>query len=148
MQHSVHPYVPQQIFTFGMYNICPGQAQSGGQTVLKSTIFSKNSICQNTLQNSVNVGCDQHFSAKASSKISAKLDCLCEQWLKNAIKKKQKNSILTIAYSRQIQTRNPPAVHYKAQYFQSWYNGTSHCLEMSYYVNFLGGLGSNEFHIK
>ena len=24
----------------------------------------------------------------------------------------------------------------------------SHCLGMSYYVNFLGGLGSNEFHIK
>jgi hypothetical protein len=23
-----------------------------------------------------------------------------------------------------------------------------HCLGMSYYVNFLGGLGSNEFHIK
>ena len=24
----------------------------------------------------------------------------------------------------------------------------SHCLRMSYYVNFLGGSGSNEFHIK
>ena len=24
----------------------------------------------------------------------------------------------------------------------------AHCLGMSYYVNFLGGLGSNEFHIK
>ena len=24
----------------------------------------------------------------------------------------------------------------------------THCLGMSYYVNFLGGLGSNEFHIK
>ena len=24
----------------------------------------------------------------------------------------------------------------------------SHCLGISYYVNFLGGLGSNEFHIK
>ena len=23
-----------------------------------------------------------------------------------------------------------------------------HCLGMSYYVNFLGGLGNNEFHIK
>ena len=23
-----------------------------------------------------------------------------------------------------------------------------HCLGMSYYVNFLGGFGSNEFHIK
>ena len=26
--------------------------------------------------------------------------------------------------------------------------GGSHCLGMSYYVNFRGGLGSNEFHIK
>ena len=25
---------------------------------------------------------------------------------------------------------------------------STHCLGMSYYVNFLGGLGSNEFHIK
>jgi hypothetical protein len=24
----------------------------------------------------------------------------------------------------------------------------AHCLGMSFYVNFLGGLGSNEFHIK
>ena len=24
----------------------------------------------------------------------------------------------------------------------------THCLGMSYYVNFFGGLGSNEFHIK
>ena len=24
----------------------------------------------------------------------------------------------------------------------------SHCLGMSYYVNFLGGLGSNEFHVN
>ena len=27
-------------------------------------------------------------------------------------------------------------------------NNRTHCLGMSYYVNFLGGLGSNEFHIK
>ena len=25
---------------------------------------------------------------------------------------------------------------------------SAHCLRMSYYVNFLGGLGSNKFHIK
>ena len=24
----------------------------------------------------------------------------------------------------------------------------THCLGMNYYVNFLGGLGNNEFHIK
>ena len=26
--------------------------------------------------------------------------------------------------------------------------GSAHCLGMSYYVTFWGGLGSNEFHIK
>ena len=28
------------------------------------------------------------------------------------------------------------------------YPQSTHCLGMSYYVNFLGGLGSNELHIK
>ena len=28
------------------------------------------------------------------------------------------------------------------------FNQMTHCLGMSYYVNFLGGLDSNEFHIK
>ena len=27
-------------------------------------------------------------------------------------------------------------------------SGYTHCLRMNYYVNFLGGLGSNGFHIK
>ena len=28
------------------------------------------------------------------------------------------------------------------------HHSEAHCLGMSYYINFLGGLGSNEFHIK
>ena len=36
-----------------------------------------------------------------------------------------------------------------AKMFQSKSKALStHCLGMSYYVNFLGDLGSNEFHIK
>ena len=31
---------------------------------------------------------------------------------------------------------------------QTWMSFMSHCLGLSYYVNFLGGLGSNESYMK
>ena len=40
-----------------------------------------------------------------------------------------------------------PSIYYVST-FWDFFGHTSHCLGMSYYVNFLGGLGSNEFHIK
>ena len=33
-------------------------------------------------------------------------------------------------------------------FFDFCSNINTHCLGMSYYVNFFGGIGSNEFHIK
>ena len=50
------------------------------------------------------------------------------------------------------QLQNPIYINEAKQIFNALHvnniKNSSHCLGMSYYVNFLEGLGSNEFHIK
>jgi hypothetical protein len=48
-------------------------------------------------------------------------------------------------YHLEVQA-NPKKMDKKTDAIFSIYG--THCLGMTYYVNFLGGLGSNEFHIK